>query len=324
MNKKSLNVGVFDPQLINQASPYCGDNVFAKGLEANNYSVTRFDYRATRNPDNDLLKIADEVQPDLFWFGKAETINPDTLRILKTKFSEATFVKWFADIRNQPTTHDISHNLYMDWCFGTAGGTYLASHLMPQMKGVASIITFTDSDYYKKTNVEERYETDILWTGRRGFGDNSIRNEVISFLNRVSNVKVKIAGITDWLEEPEYVYYINGTKIGVGANSFNRTKYSSDRLGNYISCGTFYLPHKFEGIEEIFTRGKNLDWFETIEELQEKLEYYLSNEKKRELIAANAKEFVLKHFDYAPLVDNLLYIINNKKSKYEWDDVFIN
>ena len=326
MKKKSLNVGVFNPNLIHYASPYCGDNIFAKGLEANNYNVTRFDYRATTTPDGDIIKKADEVQPDLFWFGKCETIRPDTLRALRSRYPEAIFVKWAADVRTSPTTHDISHNLHVDWFFGTFGGDYLMSHLMPQMKGVASIITFTDSDCYKQMRVKKEFYSDILWTGRTGVGDNSMRNKTISFLNRISNVKVRIAGLTemDWLGDPEYLYYINGTKIGVGVNSFDRTKYSSDRLGNYVSCGTFYLPQYFEGIEEIFTRGKNLDWFETIEELQQKLEYYLSNETEREKIANNARKFVLKHFDYKPLVENLLNIIKTKKSKYEWDDVYTN
>ena len=324
MNKKSLNIGVFNPKLIQQASPYCGDNVFAKGLEANGYEVSRFDYRSSLNPNGDLINKAAEVKPDLFWFGKCEKIDPDTFRILKSRHREAIFVKWAADVRTTPTAHDISHNIHVDWFFGTFGGTYLMSHLMPMMKGVASIITFTDSDYYEKMLVEEQYKSDILWTGRKGFGDNEIRNDVINFLSRISNAKVKIGGLNDWVVHPDYVRYINGTKIGVGANSFNRTKYSSDRLGNYVSCGTFYLPHYFEGIEKIFTRGKNIDWFVSIRELQEKLEYYLSNEEEREKIALNGRKFVLEHFDYKPLVENLLNIIETKKSKYSWDDVYTN
>lgn len=45
--KKAITVGVYDPRLIYQASPYCGDNVFAKGLEANEYKVTSC-YRSTK------------------------------------------------------------------------------------------------------------------------------------------------------------------------------------------------------------------------------------------------------------------------------------
>lgn len=325
MNKTSLNIGVFDPILINQSSPYCGDNVFAKGLEANGYDVTRFDYRKESDPNNKLLKVADLIKPDIFWFGKCERIEPNFINILKSRFPEAIFVKWAADVRSKPTDHDMGHNNNIDWFFGTFGGDYLKAHLTPNMKGVASIITFTDSDYYKKIeDINKEYNSDILWTGRTGFGDNDIRNKVIDFLSRISNVKVKITGLKDWLGDPEYVNYINGAKIGVGANSFNRRKYTSDRMGNYISCGTFYLPHVFEGIEEVFDRGVNLDWYKDIEELKEKLELYLSDDVKREEIAKKSREFVLKYFDYKPLVKNLLYIIKHNKSKYKWDDVYIN
>ena len=322
--KKSLNIGVFNPKHIYQASPMYGDNVFAKGLEANGYEVIRYDYREAKDANNELLKTADISQPDIFWFGKCEKINPDIIGMLKSRFPEAIFVKWAADVRNTPTAHDLAHNTHIDWFFGTFGGTYLASHLMPQMKGVASIIAFTDSEYYRKMETDEQYESDILWTGRKGFGDNGMRNIVINFLDRISNVEVKIAGISDWLGNPEYLYYINGTKIGVGANSFNRTKYSSDRLGNYMACGTFYLCHDFGNIDEIFKRGYHLDWFQDIEEMEEKIEYYLKHDDERKQIAKNGQEFILKYFDSKPLVNNLLNIIKHSESKYPWDDVYLN
>ena len=41
---KSLHIGVFDPNLIMQASPYCGDRVFYKGFKANGYDAFLFDY----------------------------------------------------------------------------------------------------------------------------------------------------------------------------------------------------------------------------------------------------------------------------------------
>lgn len=322
--KKSINIGVFDPKLIMQASPYCGDQIFAKGLEANGYEVTRFDYREVTDPNNKLLDLANEIKPDLFWFGKCERISPETIGILKRRFPESIFCKWCADVRAEPTVHDLGHNQYMTWFFGTFGGDYLQKHLLPSMKGVASIIAFTDSDFYHKMDVSDEYKSDILWSGRKGFGDNPLRNEIIDHLSKTKQYKVKIAGINDWLGDPEYQYYINGTKIGVGANSFNRTKYSSDRLGNYMACGTFYLPHYFEGIEKVFKRGIEIDWFESIEELMTKIDYYLKHEDERKKIAEQGQKFILRHFDCKPLLANLLNIIKTRVSEYSWDEVYVN
>ena len=38
---KDITVRVCDLRLIYQAIPYCGDNIFTKGLKVNEYKVTR-------------------------------------------------------------------------------------------------------------------------------------------------------------------------------------------------------------------------------------------------------------------------------------------
>ena len=60
--KKSLHVGVFNPDLIMQASPMCGDNVFYKGFKANGYESFLFDYRAEQNPNERLIEYAKTVE----------------------------------------------------------------------------------------------------------------------------------------------------------------------------------------------------------------------------------------------------------------------
>lgn len=321
--KQALTIGVYNPALIYQASPYPGDNVFAKGLEKNGYNVTRFDYRAIQNTDNELLTIANNIKPDLFWFGKCERINSNTLRILKSRFPEAFFIKWAADMRIEPTAHDLGHLKYIDLFVATFAGDYLKKHkkVMPKKSKAINIFTFTDSEYYRQITVEENFKSDTLWTGRLSIGDNFLRNDIIKFLSN-SNFNSKIFGLKEWLGHPEYLYYINGTKIGVGSNSFNRRKYSSDRLGNYMSCGTFYLTQYIEGLEECFERGKELDWFETIEEMEEKIKYYLVNEEERIKIAKNGKNFILKYFDTKPLVKNILSILYTGKTNQPWVEIY--
>jgi len=327
--KKILCCGVYNPALICQASPYPGDNVFAKGFDANNFEVTRFDYRATKEPNTELLRISTQEQYDMFYFGKCETVLPETIATLRIQNKNAIFIKFGADVRDFPTSHDLGHNEYIDYFFATYGGEYLKAHLTKNMKVACSLITFTDSDFYKQEKVSEEYKTDILWTGRRGFGDNPLRNEVIEQLSKYKKMKnsynIRMFGIDEeWIGFPDYVRYINGAKIGIGVNSFSRAKYSSDRLGNYCSCGTFYLPHYFEGMEEVFDRGIHLDWFHNIEEFESKLNYYLNNDDIRENIAKTGQKHILEHFDCKPLVANILNVITYGKSKYKWDDLYTN
>jgi len=316
---KALCVGVYNPKNICQASPMCGDQVFAKGLEKNGYEVTRFDYRATQKPNEDLITITKNIKYDLFWFGKAERITFETLVQLRKEFPNAIFCKWGADVRDEPPKFDIEQAKLMDFFFGTYGGEYLKKY-KSDTNTVASIVTFTDSDFYKKSRYKKEWSSNVLWTGRRGFGDNNIRNKVIDYL--LQRKDTKVYGLNEWLYYPEYLYAIENTKIGIGVNSFNRPKYSSDRLGSFITLGTFYLCHYFEGIEEIFERGTTLDWFMSVDELNEKIKFYLSHDSLRQEIAKNSQNFILKYFDYKPLVQNLLEIINTGKSNFSWTEIY--
>ncbi len=323
--RKILCVGVFNPLLIHSASPRCGDDMFAKGFEANGFQVDRFDYRDTPNPNDVLVEQSRKTKYDFFYFGKCELITEDTIKTLREENILSIFMKFAADVHPTPTPHDISHLKYIDIFFATFAGSYLLEHrqVMPSRSIAMSVITFTDSDYYKKSRKDEKYSSDVLWTGRWGVGDNPVRQEIIKFLLMTNKYNVKLFGIenTPWVQD-EYVKYISNTKIGVGANHSNRRMYTSDRLGNYMSCGTFYLAHYFEGIENVFKRGVHLDWFTSIEEMDEKIEYYLKHETERKRIARKGRERVLDYFDYKPLVKNILYCVEHQKSQFPWDEVY--
>ena len=58
-SRQALTIGVYNPALINQASPYCGDQVFAKGLEQNGFDVYRLDYRAYPDANIELKRLID-------------------------------------------------------------------------------------------------------------------------------------------------------------------------------------------------------------------------------------------------------------------------
>jgi len=319
-----LCVDVFNPKLINYASPYCGGEVFAKGLEMNGHEVHRFDYRASTNPNEDLFKIASDLKPEMIWMGKAERISGEMFGVIKSSF-KPTIIKYAADVRAEVLPDALEHNKYVDHFFGTFGGDYLRKHLFPTMKSVCSILTFTDSSFYKKMKVKKEWKADVLWTGRPGFGDNKLRNDIILTLRELKKYDVRMhIDSLSWLGNPEYLWAINGAKIGIGSNSFNKPKYSSDRLGNYMACGTFYLTQRIEGMNECFKEGWDYDCFDTIGEMLEKIDYYIKNDKERRKIAKNGREKILKYFDCYPLVFSMLNTIKNGKPYYPWDDYFEN
>ncbi len=319
---KAITIGVYNPKHIHQASPYCGDNVFAKGLEQNGFQVSRLDYRDDPTPNTTLLELANYIKPTLFWFGKCEKITWHTLSALREKHSDAVFVKWAADVRTKPVPFELAFNQYMDWYFPTFGGYWLKRHLNDKMVGVASIVAFTDSSYYKPIEIADTWNSDVLFTGRTNMEAEVNRAKILNYILE-EGINLKWYGQKNWIQHPEYLKAINGAKIGLGINHFVRPLYTSDRLANYISCGTFFLSQYFPGIQNVFNKDE-LSWFKTKKECVEKIKYYLKEEEERKSMAKKARKKVLKYFDSKPLVENLLHIINKGKSKYPWDYVYKN
>jgi len=68
---------------------------------------------------------------------------------------------------------------------------------------------------------------------------------------------------------------------------YNLTQYFSDRVPMALACGSFVLTNYRPGLENLFERGVHLDWFTTKEELHEKINKYLDDDKLRQEIAMN-------------------------------------
>jgi hypothetical protein len=97
-----------------------------------------------------------------------------------------------------------------------------------------------------------------------------------------------------------------GAKIALNVSHFCVEKYSSDRLLRALGSGVFVLSHYFEGIEEMYKVGEHLDVFHNLQELVEKVNYYLEHEDERKRIAAAGQEYVRRTYTFDNMIDNLI------------------
>lgn len=82
-----------------------------------------------------------------------------------------------------------------------------------------------------------------------------------------------------------------------GLNIKNRIKQCKGRPIEIALCGGFVLSEYAPGMEKMFEIGKEIDVFRTKEELLEKIDYYLVNEKERDDIARRGHERAIKDYD---------------------------
>ena len=106
----------------------------------------------------------------------------------------------------------------------------------------------------------------------------------------------------------EYAKIINASKISINLFLDHYEKLSAGinlRACEIPACEAFQLCKYSPNLEEIFTLGRDIETFETIEELLEKVDYYLKNDQARIRIAKNGCE-TIRSFTYESQVSSFL------------------
>lgn len=97
--------------------------------------------------------------------------------------------------------------------------------------------------------------------------------------------------------------------IAISISHYNVERYTSDRLFRCMGSGAFTLAHHYTGIEQDFEIGKHLDTFRDLNEMQQKIDYWLSNPEQREEIAKNGHDHVHENFTYKQMAENLIKLV---------------
>jgi len=138
-----------------------------------------------------------------------------------------------------------------------------------------------------------------------GFCGNVLnRGQVINSLDKYG-IKKDIFVIGD-----DMVNAINTYKIHLNCNISNDINY---RTFETTGCGTFLLTNYTPGLEKLFDIGKEIVVYNDLNDLDNKVKYYLENEEEREGIAKAGYERSKKDHTYYERAKTLLDIINNNK-----------
>jgi hypothetical protein len=150
------------------------------------------------------------------------------------------------------------------------------------------------------------------------------RVEILQAINRKYELKTWGAswqeyGLTclkDHIYPTEYAKICYATKIILGCDqSFELEGYFSNRTWITLGCGGFLLTNYTPGLEDIFTKGKHLEWYHDEAESLELIAYYLKHEERRKQIAQNGYEFAHTHRTYDVVMDEIIsHIENNHNS----------
>jgi len=146
---------------------------------------------------------------------------------------------------------------------------------------------------------------DIEKTIDVGFCGNVLnRGHVINSLDKYG-IKKDVFVIGD-----DMVDAINSYKIHLNCNISNDINY---RTFETTGCGTFLITNYTTGLEKLFDFDKEIVVYNDLNDLDNKVKYYLENEEEREKIAKAGYERSKKDHTYYERSKTLVNIIKNNK-----------
>jgi spore maturation protein CgeB len=278
--------------------------------------------------NRDLLQTVENEKPDAVFVVKGEILTSETIQTIRTKYSTPVVAWWldspFRFERPYPnllaTLKEYNHIFVCD------------KHHIPILKetGIhkcSYLPNCVDQTIFKPielSNAEiKEFGSDISYLGA-GFP-----RRILILENFLKNNRFKIWGtgyktycteeqfnsispvLTDRIISPlEAAKIYNASKISLNFHRPQMIEASNQKVFEISACESFQLVYKMKSIEEYFEIDSEIVCYTTIEELEDKMKYYLNNESEMAEISKKARKKVLSRHTYEHRMSQAIEIIN--------------
>jgi spore maturation protein CgeB len=314
--------------------------MWVKGLLRLGHDVQRFSYRdamlrSSLIPIKHFALRFAKQKVDSLLIKQIKSYNPDIVLILGMKYLDESTITQIRQVSGKaiiigrdedpspernPARLKIAQNT--DMVIATGAGRFLKAYSDTGVPKCAFIPNMCDPDIQYRYQVDEKWKSDIIFTGKpehTRLERNNERFTLTQRLKRYPNARLfgfsgspKIYGL-------DYLHAISGAKIGVSINIINDVElYHSDRLINYVACGTFTLSKRVPETELLFEDKKHLVYFDTADEFFELAEWYLKHDNEREKIASAGMNHAHKEFNCTKMSGLFMDIIEKGKYDAPW------
>ena len=243
-----------------------------------------------------LIKTCEEWQPSLI-FMQLQTGNVVDVETAKRIRAEGrVIVNWSGDVRSPIPAWYFKLGKEIDWTLVT-NEDWVREFRSKGIKSKYLDIGFNQEIFHPWGTVAQCEPIVFMGNHYGSFPLASLRLEMVNKLKEEYGKEFGVYGRgwpfgTEWLDWQKEVEHYRGCKIAVGISQFDLQRYTSDRLYRAMGSGAFYLTRHYPGIELDFERGIHLDWWKDLDELKEKVDYYLEHDDVRQRIAREGSELV--------------------------------
>ena len=184
-------------------------------------------------------------------------------------------------------------------------------------------IAAADPNFYRGSDTY--MDTDRYLTAHQYVGMKLAYTERIRTLNRLSghfNValytrsdtsclsNVECRGGVNTLNEMPKVFHASKINLNITMRAIETGL--SLRIWDILGCGGFLLTNYQPEIPEYFDIGKDLETYESMEELEQKIQYYLTHEEERIEIAINGYEKTAVHHTWERRIAEMIRILSDR------------
>ena len=262
------------------------------------------------NENLNIQKIVNQNKFDVVWIDKGVTIHPKTLERIKKKMPKCVLVSCSEDdmyAKHNRSWWYVWGLKYYDIVFTTK--VYNLSEL--KTLGARKTDLFLDSydenlhrPLILTDDDRENFACDV---GFIGTFENDRAEHMLYLAEHGVTVTVWGNGWNGWRNKhrnlviqnkavygEDYVKAINATKINLCfLRKINRDEVTS-RSVEIPACGAFMLGERTRRHLDFFEEGKEAEFFDSNEEMLQKVRFYLENNEKRKEIARAGRERCLK------------------------------
>ena len=316
--------------------------MWIKGLLRLGHDIQRFSYRnvmmqcspfpsksfarcfAKKKADVLLIEQIKRYHPDVLFILGMKYLDAETIRLARDVAPNAIFVGRDDDPFPEKNLSRVAIARETDVVVTTSSGLFLQTYKNSGVSRCAFIPNMCDPDIQQRYQVKDKWKTDIIFTGKiehTKLQRNDERYNVVRRLNEMSNARIYGAFGIPRIEGMDYLHAISGAKIALSINIANDVRlYHSDRLINYLACGTFTLAKRVPDSNLLFEDGVHLKYFDTVDEFFELADWYLQHEheQEREKIAKAGMQRAHSEFNCERIAKHLLDLIETGTYDAPW------
>lgn len=177
--------------------------------------------------------------------------------------------------------------------------------------------TACDFNFHQNLSLKKNIDISAIGVGiHPHFNNKKERVEIINKLRAETNFLIHTYG-DNWGKHGNNFGYISGSAF---LNIINSSKIGLDiqdnfcpmahRMFEYAACKIPVITREREEVFKFFKKDKEILTYNTYQELKEKLNYYLNNEKELEIVGINAYNRCKKEHNINHRVDKILKFLH--------------